>query len=189
MSLGRRIPLKRALEIAREISELLAPVVERSKVAGSVRRQRPVVSDLEIVVAPRMQMDLLGSGTPEIEPIRKKLHELGDWVKGGTRYVKITNVLGHEGLSLDTFIVHPPAVWPVQLAIRTGPAELSKWAVTRMRQFGRQCEGGRILDMRTGAEVPCESEEQFFQYAQLPFLPPRLRDSAGARAPLEHVHG
>jgi len=187
MSIGRPVPLARALEIAQQISELLAPVVARSKVAGSVRRQRPVIRDIEIVIEPRMQMDLLGHGTPELEPVRKVLRDLGEWVKGGDRYVQIRDVLGHEGMKLDAFIVHPPAIWSVILAIRTGPAELGQWAVTRMRQFGRRCADGRILDMRSGAEVPCESEEDFFWLAKLPFLPPRLRDSAGARAPMERV--
>jgi len=77
--------------------------------------------------------------------------------------------------------------WGVILAIRTGPAELGQWAVTRMRRFGRRCEGGRILDMRSGEELPCESEAAFFEYAKLSCLPPRFRDSAGARAPQGHV--
>jgi DNA polymerase/3'-5' exonuclease PolX len=187
MSIGRPVPLTRALEIAQQISELLAPVVARSKVAGSVRRQRPVIRDIEIVIEPRMQMDLLGSGTPEIETIHRKLRELGQWAKGGDRYVQILDVLGHEGLTLDTFLAHPPARFAVLLAIRTGPAELGQWAVTRMRKYGRRCEGGRILDMQTGAELPCESEAAFFEYAKLSCLPPRFRDSAGARAPQGHV--
>ena len=189
MSLGPQLPLARAMEIAQQVSDLLAPAVERSKVAGSVRRQRPVVRDLEIVIEPRMQLDLLGAGTPEIEPVHRALREMGDWSKGGDRYVQIRNVLGHEGLKLDAFIVHDPARFPVILALRTGPAPLSEWAVTRMRQFGRRSVSGRIVDLKTGEELPCESEEQFFAYAKLPFLPPRFRDSAGARAPLEHAHG
>jgi len=189
MSIGRPVPLARALEIAQQISELLAPVVARSKVAGSVRRQRPVVSDLEFVIEPRMQVDLLGHGTPDIEPVRKKLREIGEWAKGGDRYMQIRDVLGHEGMRLDAFLAHEPARFAVILAIRTGPAELGQWAVTRMHRFGRRCEGGRILDMRSGAEIPCDSEQDFFRLAGLAYLPPRLRDSAGARAPLEHAHG
>jgi DNA polymerase/3'-5' exonuclease PolX len=187
VSIGRPVPLARALEIAQQISELLAPVVARSKVAGSVRRQRPVIRDIEIVIEPRVNVDLLGHGHPDLAAVHRALRELGDWSKGGERYVKIANVLGNEGMDLDAFIVHPPAIWSVILAIRTGPAELGQWAVTRMRKYGRRCEDGRILDMRSGEELPCETEEAFFEYAKLSCLPPRFRDSAGARAPQGHV--
>jgi DNA polymerase/3'-5' exonuclease PolX len=190
MSIGRPVRLARALEIAQQISELLAPVVARSKVAGSVRRQRPVVSDLEFVIEPRrLPGDLFGNEGPnDIASIRALAESWGRIKRGGERLIGVQNALD-TGLDVELYLVHPPARWAVILAIRTGPAELGQWAVTRMRKYGRRCEGGRILDMRTGEELPCETEEAFFEYAKLQFLPPRFRDSAGARAPMEHVNG
>jgi hypothetical protein len=51
-----------------------------------------------------------------------------------------------------------------------------------MQRYGRRCQDGHIVDVRTGATILCDTEERFFQLAGMGCLPARLRDSAGAGA-------
>lgn len=45
--------LDKALEIAERIKELLAPYSERIEIAGSIRRKKPEVKDVELVAIPK----------------------------------------------------------------------------------------------------------------------------------------
>ena len=183
MSLGARIPWREGLAVAESISGRLRPIVERSKVAGSVRRRRPTVGDIEFVVEPRLAVaDLFGNRAPAVAPVRALADELGRVTRGGDRMIQVTDLYGIEGLTLDLYLVHPPANWWCILAIRTGPADLGHQAVQLLRGRGLRHEGGRIL-RGDGSEYPVESEVDFFQAAGLPFLPPHLRDDPVALRP------
>ncbi len=45
--------LDKALEIAEKTKELLAPYCERIEIAGSIRRKKPEVKDIELVAIPK----------------------------------------------------------------------------------------------------------------------------------------
>ena len=177
MSTGLLIPWEDAMVMAAEVVQQLKPHVVRMKAAGSLRRRRPQVSDIEFVVEPRMvQVDLFGAEGPDLREIKRRLLEMGEWVKGGERMMQITDLLGRQGAKLDVYLVHPPAEWGSILAIRTGPASLGQYVVTKMRNFGYQHAGGRVVKQGTGEDVPTPTEEDFFALAELPCLKPRQRD-------------
>lgn len=179
MSTGLKVPFADALHIAEQLVADLRPVCERVKVVGSLRRKRPQVGDVEILLEPRMvTSDLFGSQMPDLLPIRAVAYSWGGIEKAGERMLSIRTAM--QALKVELYMVHPPANWFVLLAIRTGPATLGKEAVTRMHQFGRRCDGGRIIDKRTGYEWPCNCEEDFFRAAGLPCLPPARRDTPEA---------
>ena len=69
-----RVPLALAVAIAEEVRALLAPACERLEVAGSIRRRRPDVGDVELVAVPKTapaRLDLFGTAVGE----RDLLHE------------------------------------------------------------------------------------------------------------------
>lgn len=182
MSAGNRIPLQEAVELAAEVSARLTPLVARSKCVGSVRRRKSMVGDIEFVVEPIMNGDLFSDvATPILEPIRDLLHELGTWKKGGARMMQITDLLGRPGLKLEINLVHPPAAWGSLVAIRTGPAELGTYVVTACRRFGFRHDSGYAQRLDTGERVPTDTEEQFFQLAEVPCVPPREREELATR--------
>jgi DNA polymerase/3'-5' exonuclease PolX len=183
MSIGTKIPHADALAIARDVVTDLEPLCSRIKVAGSLRRMRPHVSDIEIVAEPHCTADLFGAQLPQVEPIRRMAESWGVIVKGGEKYIQVHTAM--SGMKIDLFLVTPPADYFVILAIRTGPANLGQLAVTRMHDFGRRCEAGRIIDKRTGEQLLCMEEADFFRAAGLPCLPPRQRESREAMRPLQ----
>jgi DNA polymerase/3'-5' exonuclease PolX len=176
MSAGASMPWAEAYALAEHAAARLRPHVVRLKAVGSLRRRRERCNDLEFLAEPRMvEADLFGTMAPDLGGLRAALLELGTWVKGGERMMQITDFNGRAGLKLEIYLCHPPAQWGSLLAIRTGPYELGREAVTRMRERGVRHEDGRVVDQR-GNVIPTPTEEAFFGLAGLPCLAPNQRD-------------
>ena len=65
MSDKSRWPLKEALIVAETLREVLALRCERVDIAGSIRRRKDTVGDIELLYIPRMedrQIDLINTG-------------------------------------------------------------------------------------------------------------------------------
>ncbi len=183
MSAGDRVPLALAQELAGHVVRELGPHVARIEVVGSVRRLRPSVTDLEVVVEPLPDRNLFGEAGLELERIKNwaiaSSAGVVRWQLSGPRprrYVRVPRLF-ETALNLDLFLVHPPAQWGSIVAIRTGPAELSQHAVTRMREYGFRHVDGHV-ETEAGELVPTPDEESFFAAAGLPCLVPHLRDAA-----------
>lgn len=154
--------LDEALGIADHLIERIGIFCDRIEIAGSVRRQRPEVNDIEIVAQLRPAcLDLLGYPVPGLLDLRN----FGKPIKDGPKYKQIALP---EGINLDFFIVSPPAHWGVIFAIRTGPAAFSHALVTK-RQYGgylpswAKPSGGAIYD-KTGEVIPMPEEEDFLKF-------------------------
>lgn len=179
MSVSARGPLslRQAEHLAEAVVEEIRGCVKRIEIAGSVRRKRPQVNDIEIVAEPYMNEDLFSrDGTPVLGELMVKLHHLGMVKKAGQRFIQVADLYEREGLTLDLFLVHPPATWGAILAIRTGPAILGQYVVTKCRDFGYQVRDGQARVIETGQVVPTDTEEQFFALADLNLHPPEHRD-------------
>lgn len=165
-----KIQLDKAQNLAQRIKAELAPACSSIKIAGSIRRKKPIVGDIELVCIPMFSADLFGETTPKIALLENHLDSLvrvnrlirGD--KNGANY-KNFFIPAIEGLKLDLFITNPEC-WPVIFAIRTGSADFSQRLVTPRSKGGLlpshlRVGGGRVWD---GDEpVKLESEQEFFE--------------------------
>ena len=176
-----KIPLEKAQEIARRYLDLLAPVCERIEIAGSIRRKKPLVGDIEIVAIPRtvvsndlfgnpgMSHSLLDDAVVELIPRGARL------LKNGRRYKQIALP---EGVNLDLFVVLPPAQWGVIFALRTGPGDFSRWIVTPRKRGGALPSNCRVKDGAVwcnGEVFPTPEEKDFLQLLGLSGLAPENR--------------
>jgi DNA polymerase/3'-5' exonuclease PolX len=148
-----KLSLAQAQPLAEKIRDTLKPYCERIEIAGSIRRQRPMVGDIEIVCIPRCQTDLFGNPGASLLPwfLGELVNESrllpGD--KNGEKY-KEYYIPAIDGLKLDLFITSPEC-WSVIFAIRTGSASFSRRLVTQKEKGGwlpshLQVKGGRIWD-------------------------------------------
>ena len=78
MSKHRRHPLAAAEAVAHELRGLLAPFCARIEVAGSIRRRRSTVGDIELLAIPRMdaQRDMFGGEAGETDQLDQSVREL-----------------------------------------------------------------------------------------------------------------
>ena len=131
-----------ARHLAEDIEAKLAPGCERIEIAGSLRRERPVIGDIEIVCIPRYQVDMFGVVAYEqpsyLDAILSGLVAEGRLLPGkknGKKFKQFIIPHAVSGITLDLFITTPER-WGVIFAIRTGPASFSKRLVTQQVKGG-----------------------------------------------------
>jgi DNA polymerase (family 10) len=188
MASGPRFPLSRVEPFANGLVKLLAPSCERILVAGSIRRQRPDIGDVEIVAIPRFEDSAEGMWGDVVRSnvLVRQIAQLTDEglleiLSGGERYIKARH-LGLE-IQVDVFMVVPPASWGLILLIRTGPADYSQWLVTYARRQGMHVIGGRLhngLGIPGREDCACEviptpTEESVYEALGLPWVEPADR--------------
>jgi len=173
----RCIPLSQAQRLAADFLTAIRPFCERAEVAGSVRRGKAEVGDVEIVVQPltRPVMGLFGP-MGEVDALMDfPWDSWGRLAKNGPRYKQI---LTPQGAALDVFIVRPPAQFGLVFLIRTGPADFSRWVVTPRRKGGGLPSHLRVQEgaIWQGSEViPTPTEADVFRVLGLAPIPPEER--------------
>ena len=151
----------------------------RVEIAGSVRRGRPDVGDVEVVAqaAPNCRPEGVRTVLERLYVRRGEPNKGGAAAPWGERYYRgLAPVSDGVEVGVDLFVVLPPAEWGVVFAIRTGSAEFSQACVTRLHRWGLKSDQGRIIRILTGDTLPCPDESTFFRYARLPWIRPELRD-------------
>lgn len=171
MSTGPKIKLEEARGSANRIVDLLSESCEQIYIAGSIRRQKPEVGDIELVAIPRhqmsAQMDMFGVGNLD-NLLHERTEELlkdgtirqGEKKAWGERYRKF--IFG--GMRIDLFMADEVNIG-YQLLLRTGPADFCRKIVTQ------RYKGGYLPDSykfdkgylwQHGSIVPCPNEEFLF---------------------------
>lgn len=111
---------QQAFEIATKLKEQLAPHCHRIEIAGSIRRKKPEVKDIELVAIPKpYQTGLFEDGIAAIVNQWQKVK--GELEYGKTKY---TQRILLEGIKLDLFFAEP-GNWGLIYAMRTGSADYS----------------------------------------------------------------
>jgi DNA polymerase (family X) len=163
---GRR-PIASVYPLALAIRDALqtrAPV-DRVEIAGSFRRGRETVGDLDVLVtshAPERVFEVF-SGLPEIAEVK---------MRGGTK----ETVLLHGGLQVDLRVVAPEA-FGAALQYFTGSKEhnvrlrsLAKDAGLKVNEYGV---------FRGETRVGGRTEEEVYSLLGVPWIPPELREDRG----------
>ena len=177
-----RLPLPVAERLAARLVSGLREypaLFSRVEVAGSIRRGKPEVGDVEVVAlaAPSCRRESVRAALSGLHVHRGEPNAAGAAAPWGDRYYRgLAPVAEGTEAGVDLFVVLPPAEWGVVYAIRTGSREFSQAAVTRLHRWGLKSEQGRILKVETGETLPCPNESMFFRYARLPWIDPGLRE-------------
>jgi len=170
MDSEKKYPLAYAKKIAESLVELFTPYCYRVEIAGSIRREKPEVKDIEIVCIPKPYMiGLFEDGMAEIVNSWEK-------VKGEMEYgvCKYTQRILPEGIKLDLFFAEE-IYWGLILAIRTGSAEYShKVLANTWVAKGYKSENGLLMN---GERVcPVREEKDLFMRLSIPYTEPKYRN-------------
>jgi DNA polymerase/3'-5' exonuclease PolX len=163
--------LAEALDIAANTLATLRPHCHKADLAGSGRRQRPTIGDLEIVCLPdRNPIE----STPLFAGGFAQAVEQWPGLKGNPEG-RYTQRLLPCGLKLDLFMP-PPDGYGLILAIRTGSADWSRLCLaTACKRAGFYSEGG-LLRRENGSVVPCRTERELFDTIGLSWVEPQDRE-------------
>lgn len=173
-------PFAQVNRVAQHVVSLLAPVCHRVEIAGSLRRQKEMVGDIEIVAIPRLHTNLLGDAleTSDVDDLLAKcpvtLH------KNGAKYKQFSFEWQPGWMfSVDLFLQPDPATWGYNFLVRTGSADFSKRMVTPKRHGGYkpddlQIQGARVYK-RNGQVVDTPEEQDIFALWGMDFVSPMER--------------
>ena len=164
-----RTPLGDAWPFAQELLSLLhaVPGVVVAEPAGSLRRMRETIGDIDILVA-----------ADDSAPVMEAFVNQG----------RVARVLGHgtikssveftNGIRAQVW-VHPPEKFGTALQYATG----SKDHNIRLRELalskGLSLSEHALTRVDDGTEILCTTEEEVYETLGLPWIPPELREDRG----------
>jgi DNA polymerase (family 10) len=164
-----RIPLGTAWPVAVDLLEGLAgacPAMEQGMVAGSLRRMRSTIGDIDL---------LASSETPEaVMEAFAALPRVAKVVLSGQTK---TTVRLHNGLQVDLRVLAPQR-WGAALQYFTG----SQAHNVRLREMAQK-QGLSLSEYgfkkQQGGEILCPEEAEVYETLGLPWIAPELREDRG----------
>lgn len=192
-----QIPLYRAQALAlRIVRELITTTPGRGHIvtAGSIRRQRPLVNDIDLVVVPESEADRA--------VYKQRALRNGVLVKDGGQNFIVNLRAGDHGpadderfVQLDIFFARPrqktlfeetPTNFGTLFLCRTGSMAHNIRLAQRAQQLGlhwNPYEGVFETELGTdgaavsvGAPIACETEAAIFKALEMDFVPPEKRE-------------
>jgi DNA polymerase (family 10) len=164
-----RTPVATADAVAARLVEALRAHggVERIAVAGSLRRRRETVKDIDILVTSTRPARV-------IETLTRLPSVVEVLARGDTR----ASVRHRDGLQVDLRAVAPEA-FGAALQYFTGSKEHN----VRLRELARRQGLGiseyGVFEARTGVRIAGATEEDVYAAVGLPWIPPELRENTG----------
>ena len=153
--------LKKAQALASEIKALLEPHCEKLTVAGSIRRQRPEVRDIDIVLVAKDWWE-----------VNSLLMRLGKVRMSGRKLARVTM---DGGVQLDIYYA-TPETFATLLLIRTGSKENNVRLCSLAKKRGwRLCADGSGLFDERGQRIAGDSEESIYEALGLRYQVPEER--------------
>ncbi|MFI9722014.1 DNA polymerase/3'-5' exonuclease PolX [Streptomyces sp. NPDC052396] len=166
---GGRILLGAAMETAEQIVAALSevPGCQGCTYAGSLRRMRETIGDIDILVAAERSAAFMEAITA-----------LPDTAEIIARGAKKTSIRTAKGLQVDLRVL-PPGAWGAGLLYFTG----SKAHNIRIRELAvrhklKLSEYG-LFHTETGRNLASRTEESVYARLGLPWIPPTLREDRG----------
>lgn len=164
-----RIPLGRAYPLAQEIIGVLKDVkgVTAAEPAGSLRRMRSTVGDLDILVAAKDSSAVMEA----FVNLKGVSRVLG---RGETK----ASIEFTDGVRAQLW-VHPPERFGTALQYATG----SKDHNVKLRQIaldkGLSLSEHALTKVKGGGEILCATEEKVYETLGVQWVPPELREDRG----------
>jgi len=164
-----RMPLGTALPVAEAIRAILEPLEETDQIslAGSVRRMRETVKDIDILVTSRRPARVMEAFVRLPNVVEVLAH-------GETK----SSVRLREGIQADLRVVEPEC-FGAALQYFTG----SKQHNIRVRELaqrqGLKVNEYGVFDEKTNRRVAGATEEDVYRAVGLPLVPPEIREDGG----------
>jgi len=170
-----RMSLEEGQRIGEEILETIRELCIRVEVAGSVRRRRPYVHDLDIVLIPQ----LFAYPDRIIMKLRERWPDLEVLRKGQ----KIVSLTLREGVHVDLY-ASETRYFGTHLLRWTGSTEHNIKLCSRAKALGLKLAVSRgVLEMREkegvwkeGKLIASRTEEDIFEALKMDYVPPEERE-------------
>lgn len=185
----QKFALEEARRVAAEISVWLGGTCERLQVAGSVRRNKPLVGDVELLVIPRNDISPTEGEFFATEQNQVNLRVL-ELLRDGQLALRVkkdgtvangeqVKLLRHvpSGMPVDLFIATEDS-WFSSLVCRTGGKDSNARIATLAKRMGWrwQMNGPGFRRLADNHIQPVSCERDVFEFVGLPYREPQERD-------------
>lgn len=178
-----KVDLKQAEACAKRIIQHIRPAMERCQVAGSIRRKKPTVGDIEIVGLPSNPTLLVKLLAEVGQPIKPGVPGVQPWpLKPEAKYMRLR--IPELNCNLDLFNAHE-LNWGGILMMRTGSGADPKgnsfmgFVPGMFSRFKKLSGGGRMVGCQprlpNGELLPLREEQDFFDLLEMRSIPPEKR--------------
>lgn len=193
MSTSMRRNRLHALALVAHFEALIKPALtcERWEVAGSIRRLKPDVGDVDVVAIPRFEerpaADMFGTPTMTNLLWRRidDLVDIGEFSKHvkdtavgeRTKWGEKCRAIEFRGCCFEVELADKDN-WAMRLLVRTGPEGLPKEVVTRLPKYGYASRDGfYIWDTKATPPRMLQglTEESIFRLCGMEPKPPEMR--------------
>jgi len=188
--------LHQAMTIAERIQRELAPFCQKCEIAGSIRRGRPDVNDIDLVILPKAgQLDAIKARC------RQRTRVITD---GRQNFIVALRMPDHSEFQLDIFFARPgkedlldpqPTNFGSLLLCRTGSREHNILICQAARQRdmkwnpyegllagGEWVFKGQDIVYEGGRIIASETEEQIFEALGMKWIAPAYREVTSGAA-------
>jgi DNA polymerase (family X) len=169
---AKRMLLKDAEKIGNEILDEIKklPGVQKAELAGSLRRKKETIGDIDIIIMaePQYRKKIVGRfiTLPQVEKVLAK----------GT--TKASVVLKKENVQVDIRLVHDYEYGAAMLYF-TGSKEHNIKLRTIARDRGYKINEYGIFDVASGKRLTGSTEEEIYRFLNLKYIPPEQRLDKG----------
>ncbi|MFF4399794.1 DNA polymerase/3'-5' exonuclease PolX [Streptomyces sp. NPDC001480] len=166
---GGRIPLGTATEAAEDIVAELSRLTgcEQCAYAGSLRRMRETIGDIDILVA-----------ADRSAPFMDALTELPSTAEVIAHGRKKTSIRTVKGVQVDLRVVRPDA-WGAGMQYFTGSRAHNIRTRTIAVHLGLKLSEYGLFEAEGAKRVASRSEDEVYARLGLPWIPPTLREDRG----------
>lgn len=178
------LSLPRAIGIALKLSEKLSTHCERIEISGSIRRARPHVGDIDLVILPKSPEDQARITSYFTTSIKWTIR-----TEGSQNCIYQTVLTDNTDLQVDIFFARPRVVnndlynpsttlsnFGTLLLCRTGSKEHNIYLVEHAKRLGLRWKPYSGVFDQAGQCLAAEHEEDIFKALQLDYVKPELRE-------------
>ena len=160
----KRTALAKGKQIAAKVERWLKPYARRLLLAGSVRRKRPTIGDIEFVVLPKKSLGVEGLASV----LTERGYRVGPSIRTAKKVV--------DGVKVELYIVHHPEEFGAMAFMYTGDRTFNMAMRKKAMAMGYLLnQYGVWTRDKKRAILQSTQERDFFEFLKVPYHTPEER--------------
>jgi len=154
--------LNEAQKKGEQVLKQIAQFISRGRLAGSIRRKKPIVKDIDIVIELKPN---------HLEDLKESLAKLGEFKLKGDKAIRL---LTSDNIQIDLYVGNKDN-YESLLLIRTGSKEHNVKLTTRSHIFNYKLTANGLIDIKTDSII-ATSERDIFKALKMDYVEPEKRN-------------
>jgi DNA polymerase/3'-5' exonuclease PolX len=178
-----------AITVAESLVQQFRGGCDRIEVQGGLRRREQEIHEINLLAIPKADWIFATILHPKPQSLEHMLtdmqsHDEIEYEKIGERSKRFWLI--SSGISVQLYLVLPPATWGVKHVFGTGPDKFVHWMMKTQRYGGAipnhcRVKHGSVWDRKSGQKYETPEEVDFFRLCGLDWIAPEARAVPGTK--------